>query len=253
VVEYLVAEVGSEDRHDQQRTRLLPGVDEPKHRKMAEAGYGDDVAIANADLDELAEVMGSKFLAARTREKARKIVPEESWSLDYLGLPEDQTTGLRPSASIRWACSWRTRRPRVAKRHSDRYSARRSNAAARDKALGVVANEAATALATGSIATAPVMSLANGRASTRRPPSSSSTRLRVGRGRRAADPAAVATTIGVSAGGGDEVGEGRGDEARSKLTVRLLGADATVAGSSIELPPRSPPNLAAMRPARRPS
>ena len=43
--------------------------------------YKDDVAIANADLGELTQLVGSRVLAAQMIEQARRIVPAESWQL----------------------------------------------------------------------------------------------------------------------------------------------------------------------------
>lgn len=207
------------------------GIGAAKHKAMVDAGYGDDVAIANAELDELAKVVGSKFLAARTREKARKIVAEESWSLDHLGLPEGKVSGLRAigvDSMGAFMASTTTASGKAAL--AQVLGLGGQAAAARDKALGVVANAAATAIATGSIAIAPAISLATWEGVDA---ATADKLVDAGFGSvedvAAADPAALATTIGVAPAAATKLVKDAGTEARSKLTVSLLGADATVA------------------------
>jgi len=55
----------------------------------------DDVALANADQDELGENLHSVGFANRLITQARKAVPAEHWSLESLGVPKEQIPSLR--------------------------------------------------------------------------------------------------------------------------------------------------------------
>lgn len=207
------------------------GVGELQYKALIEAGYGDDVAIANARLEELAEVLGSKFLAGRTREKARRIVSQESWSLDYLGLPEGKASGLRAigvDSMGAFMASTATTGGKAAL--AQVLGLGGEAAAARDKALAGLANEAAIAITTGSIAAAPVISLGKWAGVT----AATAVKL-VDAGFASvedvasADPAALAATIGIAPAAATKLVKDAGAEVRSQLTVGLLGADATVA------------------------
>jgi hypothetical protein len=231
VLALLVEEVANRVEHINTKFGYYEGLDEPKRKAMVDAGYGDDVAIANAELDELAEVLGSKFLAARAREKARRIVPEESWSLHYLGLPESQVSGLRAiGVDSMGAFMANTTTTSGKAALAQVLGLGGQAAAARDKALGVVANEAATAIATGSIATAPALSLAKWEGVDA---ATAGKLVDAGFGSveavASADPAALAESTGIAPAAATKLVKDAGTEARSKLTVSLLGADATVA------------------------
>jgi hypothetical protein len=232
ILALLIEEVANNIDNINSRFAYYPGVDEPKHKAMVDAGFVDDVAIANGELDEVAKVLGSKYLAAKTIEKARKIVPEESWSLEYLGLPEDQANGLRAiGVDSMGAFMANTTTTGGKAALAQVLGLGGQAAAARDKALGAVANEAATAIATGSIAIAPALSLAkwegvDGATAVKLADAGFGSVEDVA----AADPAMLATTIGVAPAAATKLVKDAGTEARSRLGVSLLGADATVAG-----------------------
>jgi hypothetical protein len=72
-----------------------PGMDDQTAGSLRDRGYVDDVAIANGNLVELAEIVGSYAYAVRLQEQARGIVPREAWALDDLSLTLNDIESLQ--------------------------------------------------------------------------------------------------------------------------------------------------------------
>jgi len=237
-VAFLIAEVAANIDRINEKLGYYRGVPESKHQDMVDAGYGDDVAIANAKLDELANVLGSKYLAKITIDKARKIVPEESWSIKHLGLPDNKLGGLRAiGVDSMGAFMSSTETPAGKAALGKVLGLDAGTAAARDRELGIVANEAAAAMVIGSIAHAPATSLSKW---TGVDGATANKLVEAGfvsvEDVAAADPAALASAIGVAPAAAKKLVTEAGSEARSRLTVSVLGADARV-GTVIEKTP----------------
>jgi hypothetical protein len=231
IVEFLIAEAAERIDEINKDFGYYEGIPPAKRGTMA-TDYGDDVAIANADVDELGTFLGSKYLAATTIEKARKIVPEENWSIDFLGLPEDQVAGLRAIGVDSMGGFMANTETAAGKAALGKVlGLDGGTAAARDRELGAVANEAATAMAIGSIAHAPLLSLSKWKdvdATT------SGKLIDAGfvsvEDVAAADPAALATAIGVAPAAATKMVTDAGTAARLNVKVSVVGADATVGG-----------------------
>jgi hypothetical protein len=68
----------------------LEGMDPEIHEILKMHNINDDVGLANADLRVIAALVGSESFAAGLIAQARTIVPAESWSIQSLGLTNEQ-------------------------------------------------------------------------------------------------------------------------------------------------------------------
>jgi hypothetical protein len=75
--------------------RAYLDVDTETHDALVDLGILDDIALANADEDKLAEKLGSRGFAKRLIEKGRSIVDPSAWSLAGLNLSDGQVERLR--------------------------------------------------------------------------------------------------------------------------------------------------------------
>ena len=72
----------------------LSGVDKTLSDALKAAGFGTNVALANANLEKLTKIVGDRAAALRLILQARELVQRESWSLDSMKLTPDQLRSL---------------------------------------------------------------------------------------------------------------------------------------------------------------
>lgn len=94
-VRYLIADSATAIKTINDGRLYYNGVDKGTDKILKDLGINDDVGLANADKDKLAEKLGSRGFAIRLIDQARKIVPRDSWSLESLELSTLEIDGLR--------------------------------------------------------------------------------------------------------------------------------------------------------------
>jgi hypothetical protein len=149
----LIAEAGIAVERINRERAYYPDVDNATNRAMDELGLRDDVALANADPDLLGEKLGSRSFARRLVMRAREIVPREGWSLDGLGLSDDQVEGFN-DRGIDSKGVLTTRASTVDGKAviANVLGIDTEPEAARNAAVGAIANEAVAVMARSSVA-----------------------------------------------------------------------------------------------------
>jgi hypothetical protein len=223
-VRYLIADAAAAIGTINGERRYYDGMDDEVAKVLKDLGILDDVALANADAEKLGDKLGSRGFAVRLIQKARGIVPRESWSLEGLGLTPHQmdglsVRGLESKGAVAAAAGRADGRAAIV----EALGLEAEAAPAREAVVGALANEAVMVMTRSSIALAPQPSLAmwSGVDAT--------TAAKLGRAGfvsvedlAAADPAAVATAANIPADAADAlVTEARG-ASRAGLAVGLL-------------------------------
>ena len=159
-VKYLINDAGGAIDPINQDRRYLPGVDKDTAKAIKDLGYTDDVALANADVDKLAEKVGSRGFAERIVAEARRNVPEDSWSLGNLGLNDSQVgalhdRGIKSKGDLAAAAGRDQGKTIIA----EALGVDRETPATRDAAITAVANEAVATMTLSSVALIPQLTL----------------------------------------------------------------------------------------------
>lgn len=128
----------------------LPGVDKDVNDRLKAGGYGDNVIIANGDVEVLKDMVGGRAAAKKLILEARSITPQESWSLDKLNMSDEQTRvlGERGVMSLgdlnRYATGNRVELEKI-------LGVDGQSQAARDAAIGELTGNAFSGMAQGSV------------------------------------------------------------------------------------------------------
>jgi hypothetical protein len=160
-VRYLIQDAATAIGVVNQERRYYEDVDKDVDKALKELGILDDVALANADPDRLGDKLGSKSFALRLIQKARSIVPKDSWSLDGLGLTPDQADALvERGIDSKGALTAAAGRAEGKAALGKVMGLEAESIATRDAAIATLTNEAVSVMARRSVELAPDTSVA---------------------------------------------------------------------------------------------
>lgn len=140
----------------------LEGMTEEVRAILVQNDINDDVALANADPMQLAELLGSESFAIGLIFQARALVPRESWSLEGAGLTQEQAhmaaaRGIESMGVLAAMMNTEEGREAVA----ETLGIRAGSAEAMNRALDELELNALTTMTLHSVALAPERSVAS--------------------------------------------------------------------------------------------